>query len=197
MVSGWRSDRVCFILLLSLFLELLIFLVLFLGVIPWYTRHSCLSFLIHFISSRQASSETMDEKIDLHDPSDSTPPEPAGQVMPSTYIKPQARALHDPNISFEEYHYYALRTREEEKTLVAPMLNWREFLMRRKNAQNNAEDSNGQLDPMKRHTEANFANKNTRLEITDEEWTNASRAFRTASWGACMDQILALTRFRC
>ncbi|PVH82381.1 hypothetical protein DL98DRAFT_548065 [Cadophora sp. DSE1049] len=25
-----------------------------------------------------------------------------------------------------------------------------------------------------------------RLEITDEEWTNASRALRTASWGACI-----------
>lgn len=32
---------------------------------------------------------------------------------------------------------------------------------------------------------ASFANSANRLEISDEEWTNASRAFRTASWGAC------------
>jgi hypothetical protein len=131
----------------------------------------------------------MDEKVHPLDPESNgaSPPLREGNIThTSTYIRPQERGLHDPNITFEEYHYYALRTRQEEKTLPAPMLNWREFLMRRKNAHNN--EANGvdpRLDPAHHHTEVNFSNKQNRIEISDEEWTNASRAFRTASWGAC------------
>ena len=41
-----------------------------------------------------------------------------GQVgNPTIFIRPQDRRLHDPEVTFEEYHYYALRTRAEEKTL--------------------------------------------------------------------------------
>ena len=32
----------------------------------------------------------------------------------STAIKPQQRALHDPDVTFEEYYYYAQQTRAEE-----------------------------------------------------------------------------------
>lgn len=32
----------------------------------------------------------------------------------SSYIHPQHRKTHDPNVSFEEYHYYALIARAEE-----------------------------------------------------------------------------------
>lgn len=128
----------------------------------------------------------MDEKVEIQEPSSGSDTPPETQVAPSTYIKPQARGLHDPNITFEEYHYYARKTREEEKDLKAPMLNWREFMMRKKNQQNAiGEESNAERDPAKYHTEVNFANRDNRIEISDEEWTNASRAFRTASWGAC------------
>ncbi|CZR69010.1 related to neutral amino acid permease [Phialocephala subalpina] len=106
------------------------------------------------------------------------PPDVAGPL--STYIKPQARSPHDAAVTFEEYHYYAHRTREEEKTLESPVMNWREVVLRKK----------GHDGDDKGHTEthltaANFTSRENRLEITDEEWTNASRAFRTASWGAC------------
>lgn len=106
------------------------------------------------------------------------PPDVAGPL--STYIKPQARLPHDPAVTFEEYHYYAHKTREEEKTLESPILNWREIILRKKE-----HDGDNKGHSENHLTASNFANRENRLEITDEEWTNASRAFRTASWGAC------------
>jgi len=38
---------------------------------------------------------------------------------PDTYTSPQQRLLHDPEVTFEEYHYYALKTRAEEDALAA------------------------------------------------------------------------------
>ncbi|OCK74275.1 hypothetical protein K432DRAFT_409998 [Lepidopterella palustris CBS 459.81] len=125
----------------------------------------------------------MDEKVESQEP---TGDSSSGRlVVQSNYIKPQARGLHDPNITFEEYHYYALKTREEEKGLASPKLNWRELILRKKSLRNADDDPNSERNPVKHHTEVNFANRENRLEISDEEWTNASRAFRTASWGAC------------
>jgi hypothetical protein len=99
-------------------------------------------------------------------------------VVQSTYIRPQARKLYDSSVTFEEYYYYAQKTRQEEKGLPKPKSNFREILGSKKN----------EIDPNEHaahhHTELNLANKENRLEVTDEEWTNASRAFRTASAGA-------------
>lgn len=122
-----------------------------------------------------------------HD-SDSSPAAPDNAVaVSSTAIKPQARKLHDSDVSFEEYHYWALRTREEELNAPAPKTNWRELILRKKPAsereqdlQADGDDKRGSVVP-----DVNIANREDRLRITDEEWTNASRAFRTASWGAC------------
>ena len=100
----------------------------------------------------------------------------------SNYIKPQGRKPHDSAVKFEEYHWYAQRTREEEKNYVSPKLAWREILLRKKNADGNG----GDHDVQESHfTEKDFGDASHRLEISDEEWTNASRMFRTASWGAC------------
>ncbi|KAH9822905.1 amino acid transporter [Teratosphaeria destructans] len=121
--------------------------------------------------------------------SEESPPDTGSN--PSTYIRPQARKLHDPAVSFEEYHYYAVRTREEELHLPAPKTNWREILLRKKPATELQPDTNaprGVPDNEKYDKpppDINLANPQRRLEITDEEWTNASRAFRSASWGAC------------
>jgi hypothetical protein len=117
-------------------------------------------------------------------PPTDTPPEAS---VSSTYIRPQARKLHDSAVTFEEYHYYALKTREEEKALPAPKTNWREILLRKKPATDIAQ-TNSQLQPEKygeAPTNVNLANRGARLEISDEEWANASRAMRSASWGAC------------
>ena len=87
-------------------------------------------------------------------------------VVQSTYIKPQARKLHDSDVTFEEYHYYALKTREEEKGLESPKMNWREIMLRKKKA-HDAGESNGGHDPSKDHTEVNFANKENRIDICE------------------------------
>lgn len=99
----------------------------------------------------------------------------------SGYIKPQARAPHDPNVAFEEYHYYAQKTREEEESLESPKLNLRQLVSSKKNPHDNSvgENRNTTL------TEKDYASVENRLEISDDEWANASRALRTASWGAC------------
>ena len=99
----------------------------------------------------------------------------------TTYIKPQGRKPHDPNISFEEYHWYAQRTREEEKNYEPPKLAWRELLFHKKNGEGKAET---RADPSSPPTGTDSGDASHRLEISDEEWSNASRMFRTASWGA-------------
>lgn len=53
---------------------------------------------------------------------------------PTIFIRPQDRRLHDPDVAFEEYHYYALRTRAEEKTLApsdSEKTNWQRLLLGR------------------------------------------------------------------
>ncbi|KAH8690322.1 transmembrane amino acid transporter protein-domain-containing protein [Talaromyces proteolyticus] len=97
------------------------------------------------------------------------------------YVAPQARAPHDPNVSFEEYFYYAQGTREEEDNIESPKLNWREFLhpkkrITRQDARTDAPQSHDPKSPVGLENTA---------QISDEEWANASRALRTASWGAC------------
>ncbi|TRX88695.1 hypothetical protein FHL15_010367 [Xylaria flabelliformis] len=90
----------------------------------------------------------------------------------SSYYPPRQRKVHDSAVTFEEYHYYAQRTREEQLLLEAPQWQWRGVFSSKKKT---AEAGHGQVS----HAEASHGQL-----VTDEEWTNASRAFRTASWGA-------------
>ncbi|RWA06914.1 hypothetical protein EKO27_g8179 [Xylaria grammica] len=89
----------------------------------------------------------------------------------TSYYPPRQRKVHDSRVTFEEYHYYAQRTREEQLLLEAPQWQWRAVFSRKKPADaaqggnSHAGASDGQI-------------------VTDEEWVDASRAFRTASWGA-------------
>ena len=94
----------------------------------------------------------------------------------STYIRPQARKLHDPDVNFEEYHYYANKTRQEQDGMPSPKSQWTKLLRGKKQG---ADDGSDLHQP-----DVNLGDPQMRLTITDEEWTNASRAFRTASWGA-------------
>ena len=110
---------------------------------------------------------------------DLTPP--FAQSTALGYIRPQHRKPHDPAVTFEEYHFYAQKTREEERSHESTKTNWREIVLRKKTEHPTNADApvvDAVVDP----THTDFTH---RLEITDEEWTNASRAFRTASWGAC------------
>lgn len=97
------------------------------------------------------------------------------EVASTTRVKPQAREPYDPEVTFEEYHYYANKTRHEELSLQEPVLNIRELLHRPHG--HHTEDAH--------LTEDDFKYRENRLTITDEEWTNASRSVRSASWGAC------------
>ena len=97
-------------------------------------------------------------------------------ALQSNYIKPQHRKPHDPSVSFEEYYYYAEKTRKEEDSFEAPKTNWKAVLGGKK-------ESHNEVTSMP--TEDQLADSGNKLEISDEEWTNASRMFRTAGWGAC------------
>jgi len=116
----------------------------------------------------------IDEKIDPADGQSN-----GNDIVPSTYIRPQDRKVHDPDVPFEEYHYYALKTREQQRSLEPPKLNWREIVLRKK-ATNEIENEHIHV-----YSDEKVIYGSNRVEITDEEWTNASRAFRTASTGAC------------
>ena len=117
----------------------------------------------------------MDEKTDTVTTS------PDGQVGQGTYIRPRARKLHDPVVTLEEYHFYAQKTRNEEQSLEAPKTQWAKFFSRKSG--DNADSGHGH-DPVKINTKANLTGQDAAFRISDEEWTNASRAFRTASAGA-------------
>lgn len=115
----------------------------------------------------------MDEKLNLDAQG------PSQEVAFSTLIKPQAREPYDPTVTFEEYSFYAQRTRAEELTLESPTLNLRHVLGGKRGAQDHDHQITTHL------TASDFTHRERRIMITDEEWTNASRAFRSASWGAC------------
>ncbi|SPQ25778.1 46fc58f0-96f7-4996-8023-12658bfbb7a1 [Thermothielavioides terrestris] len=110
--------------------------------------------------------------------------ETAVQVAQNAPIRPQHRKLHDPDVSFEEYLYYAQKTREEERTLEKPRTAWRQLLAgEKKSAANGAADESVGV-VHQELGDLNLSTRNNRLHISDEEWTNASRALRTASAGA-------------
>ncbi|KAJ5309609.1 uncharacterized protein N7443_002070 [Penicillium atrosanguineum] len=96
-------------------------------------------------------------------------------------LRPQHRKLHDRSVTFEEYHYYAQRTRAEEDLLTEKETGVLSIIFPSKN------DSGVQPETKNVTRDASTMNissvENRRL-ITDEEWINASRALRTASRGA-------------
>ena len=118
-----------------------------------------------------------------------------GGMHNEAYILPQRRLLHDPSVTFEEYHYYALRTRAEEQAVKDSEKGQHtgilQVLFPPKNAAGVARlpDNGATFDEKVEHrrssVNANLANMATREAVTTEEWTNASRAFRTATWAAC------------
>jgi hypothetical protein len=98
-------------------------------------------------------------------------------------VRPQHRKLHDPNVTFEEYYYYAKLTRAEEENHPNndKERGWLSILIPSK--------SDGGVKPVSVNmTEdaktLNGADAQGSMGISDEEWTNASRALRTATRGA-------------
>jgi hypothetical protein len=104
---------------------------------------------------------------------------PSQEVVYNTLIKPQAREPYDPSVTFEEYFFYAQKTRAEELTLESHVLNIRGVLGGKRGNPDHDIQITTHLDA------GDFTHRERRLLITDEEWTNASRTLRSASWGAC------------
>lgn len=99
------------------------------------------------------------------------------------YTLPQMRKLHDPSITFEEYYYYAERTRaEEDGAATGPTQGILSMILPSKTDKgvNMVGEKRGSFAAQK----SNPSSPDSRAGISDEEWTNASRALRTASWGA-------------
>ena len=100
------------------------------------------------------------------------------------YTRPQMRALHDPNVTFEEYHYYAGLTRAEEDGNVVPKDETRGFLstvIPGKFGKPVVTDEKRRASMV---PNVNISDPDRRASVTDEEWTNAARAMRTATAGA-------------
>lgn len=102
-------------------------------------------------------------------------PESVGLAM-----APRLRKLHDSDVSFQEYHYYARLTREEQKTWAKPVAgkNFLAYLIPnlQKAETGPAEVANQAM--------VNISDREKRKLISDDEWANASRALRTAGTGA-------------
>lgn len=110
----------------------------------------------------------------------------AGQGIVS-YTRPQMRALHDNSITFEEYHYYALQSRAEEDSNHRMVRNGNgtrgllSTIIPSKGLSSETSDE--------KHHDSTIPTENLsvperRASVTDEEWTNASRAVRTATASA-------------
>lgn len=101
-------------------------------------------------------------------------------------IKPQMRLLHDPAVTFEEYVFYAERTRAEEDAGVVnnkARVSLKSIFI--PSASNKANSGPGAGGSGSVAAELNLSDPAVRAIITDEEWTNASRALRTATAAAC------------
>lgn len=96
-------------------------------------------------------------------------------------VRPQHRKLHDSSVTFEEYYYYAQQTRAEEEQLTDKETGVLSIIFPTKNDTGVRQETEN----VSRDASAmNTSNKANRMLITDEEWSNASRALRTATRGA-------------
>lgn len=96
-------------------------------------------------------------------------------------VKPQQRLLHDPAVPLEEYMYYAARARAEEDDAAAANTTKKPAVSLKAIFVPSAGNTASEWDT----TDLNLSDPAVRAAISDEEWTNASRALRTASAAAC------------
>ncbi len=102
--------------------------------------------------------------------------------LSSNAALPQARKLHDSAVTFEEYYYYAEKTRAEEDAMeIGPSSGIMSLIFPSKSnpGATKASEKRGSFIA----ETVNLSKQENRMEISDEEWTNANRALRTASWG--------------
>ena len=126
-------------------------------------------------------------------------PRLSSERVEQSYVRPQHRKPHDPTITFEEYHHYANLARAEEDSLskkdlgdttffslILPSKNLKGDVVHSSPPAGNGEKAeNGEEKiPATHDHNAHNLDASERLHVTDDEWTNASRALRTATWAA-------------
>jgi hypothetical protein len=105
-------------------------------------------------------------------------------------IAPKHRLHHDPSVTFEEYHYYALKTREIQDTEAVTDIKPTGILQILFPPKSTAPETSTTSPPSggegeKTSADATGVSADGRLVITDKEWTDASRAMRSATAAAC------------
>jgi hypothetical protein len=126
-------------------------------------------------------------------------------LNPTSYPNRVLQKLHDTSITLEEYMYYAKLTREEEERLYGPGSSFaategpvKAFFkskVLRKPVQKRevpiprlsiSAQGEGQIETNEKHSTGDGADKERRgsVIVSDEEWVQASRAARTATWSA-------------
>lgn len=112
----------------------------------------------------------------------------------ATIAAPVLRNLHDPSVTIEEYFYWAKITREEEKELPKAHHPIKKTLGLGKNdldpvipstvpASEKHKTNTGAVSDGKKDEIGGIANAQD-IAVTNEEWMQAARAARTATWGA-------------
>jgi hypothetical protein len=108
---------------------------------------------------------------------------------------PANRLLCDPSITFDEYRYYAELTRDEERESAKtepPTVGIMRMLFPTKSSPGVQQisvspgsrgSSNDRIE--EKELSPVSSDRQNRVSVTDPEWTNASRAMRTASGAAC------------
>lgn len=100
-------------------------------------------------------------------------------------VRPQQRLLHDPAVTFEEYVFYAARSRaEEDEGAAAAAADAAAGGRRVVSLKTILIPSAAGAGPGAA-AELNLSDPAVRAGVSDEEWTNASRALRTATAAAC------------
>lgn len=99
------------------------------------------------------------------------------------HTRPQDRPVHDPSVTFEEYHYYAQLTRAEEENLPDHDKE-RGLLSLIFPSKSDAGVQQSNNSNVKNIAGPNTSGPLVASAITEQEWTNASRALRTATRGA-------------
>lgn len=109
---------------------------------------------------------------------------PEDKVQPPAYeaggagpVPPRLRALHDSDVTFHEYQYYARLTRQEQDALPPSKAGKNLLAYIIPNLQKSVVTEVERVD-------LNTSDREMRKQISDEEWVNASRALRTATAGA-------------
>lgn len=98
-----------------------------------------------------------------------------------TYSRPRLMSIHDPSVSFEEYVYWARETRQEELGYTTPQrMNFMSKFGSKRDEKNGIHNTtDGKNGASMDNSPPGYSNG-----VSDEEWAVASRAVRTATWGA-------------